>query len=90
MQAKLEFLVSSLAWFSVGTTQRRTTGYNKIWFIKQIDLKSQFNKRGVKMFEGGKKEGGQYRACACVRVAGTKEGDKGGEEERVYVSTRDE
>ena len=42
------------------------------------------------MFEGGKKEGGQYRACACVRVAGTKEGDKGGEEERVYVSTRDE
>ena len=40
-------------------------------------------KLGVKNVRGGKKEG------ACVRVAGMKEGDKGWEEERVYVSTRD-
>ena len=46
-------------------------------------------KLGVKNVQGwGKKDGGQ-KACACVSAAGTKEGDKGWEEERVYVSTHD-
>ena len=41
------------------------------------------------MFEGERKRE-DNTAHALVCVAGTKEGDKGGEEECVYVSTRDE